>query len=166
MNVSKFPIESQLTQKQFGDAYLRLRLNRQTQAILPMSCIQEVLAVPAHRLTPMPNMPECILGLLNHRSRIFWAVDLPRLLGIETLVRETNPYRIAIARVGNAPLGLAVQEIAGAMRLEAEAIAPSPSRQIAASLRPYLQGCVWESTAELLLLDVESILRSPRLHSA
>jgi len=48
-----------------------------------MKQVQKVLVLLPKRLAPMPNMPACILGLTNRRSRVLWVADLANLLGTE-----------------------------------------------------------------------------------
>lgn len=159
MNTLPLAREANPSQKNSGEAYLRLQLDAQTQAVLPMQQIQEVLVVPAERLTPIPNMPEWVLGLLNQRSRVFWAIDLPCLLALSPPVQQAQEYNIAIARSGNTPLGLVVQKVQGAIRLS-EAAIQSPVGNVAPGLVPYLRGCVLQQSEILLVLDAEAIVHS------
>ncbi len=64
------PVEIQPErQKTSEHTYLKLQIDEQTSAVMPMAHVQEVLVVPVGRITLMPNMPACILGLLNQRSK-------------------------------------------------------------------------------------------------
>lgn len=148
-----------LPQKSSGEAYLHLQLDSQTQALLAMKQAREVLTIPAERLTPIPNMPESVLGLLNQRSRVFWAIDLPQLLELSSLEPHLQEYNLAIVHFDNIPLALAVQGIKGVTRIDSEAIR-SPLGAVAAGLAPYLQGCVLKQEEMLLVLDVGAIVRA------
>ena len=151
-----------------GDAYLRFQIAPQTPAIIPMRYVQEVLMLPIRRLTMMPNMPAAMLGLMNWRSRILWAVDLAQLLGLPMLDTMLQQYILVLIQVGSVQLALAVREVEGITRLHSTAI-QSLDEQLPEALQPYLRGGVLSrqdaSTAELLLvLDTEAILQSPILH--
>ena len=165
MNTSTLAFQSNQLQKNLGDPYLRLQLDRQTQAVLPMEDTQEVLVVPVGRIMPMPNMPACVLGLLNQRSRVFWVIDLPQMLELQALDTEVQQYNLAIVRVGNIPLGLVVEKVKGVMRFTAD-LMQSPIGTVAPGLIPYLRGCLLQKTEVLLVLDAEAIVRSPILHSS
>lgn len=158
-------VEASLPPKEqdLGNAYLKLQLDRQTVAALPMDYTQEVLVVSARRLTPIPNMPACVLGLLNQRSKIFWVVDLPQLLQLSVLDTYVQQYNIAIVRSREIPLGLAVQQVKGVMRFNADAI-HSPVGTVPDNLIPYLQGCISQQTDSVLVLDPVAIVSSPILH--
>ncbi len=164
MNIQTLEVHSNRLQRTVGDAYLKLQLNQQTSAVLPMAHVQEALVVPVGRLTLMPNMPACVLGLLNQRSQVLWVIDLPQMLDLQTLDTDVQHYSIAIVRVGSIPLGLVVQEVKGVMRWSSDSIQP-PIGAVAPDLVPYLRGCMLQPTEVLLVLDAEAIVNSPILHS-
>ncbi|MDG2991875.1 chemotaxis protein CheW [Candidatus Synechococcus calcipolaris G9] len=140
-----------------GEAYLRLQLSDSLSAILPMQQTQEVLVVPSLRLTPMPNMPPPVIGLLNHRNRVVWVVDLPHLLDLPSLPMDMPQQTIAIVRVDQQPLALAVSQIRGVIRLMPDAI-QSPVGTVPAALVPYLSGCCLLDSEMLLVLDPRAII--------
>lgn len=150
--------------KTLGDTYLRFQLEQQTPAILSMEYAQEVLIVPVGRITPMPNMPKCVLGLLNRRNRVLWVVDLAQMLKLQPLDTNTQQYNMAIIRVGKVPLGLVVQEIKGVTRFTSDCI-QSPSGLVTSNLMPYIDGCILQNKEIFLVLNAEAILHSPILHS-
>jgi twitching motility protein PilI len=147
-----------------GKPYLRVKLDPQTSAILPMEFAREVLDIPVQRLTPMPNMAACILGLMNWRSRALWVVDLAQLLELHPLESGSREYHITVIRAGDVPLALAVNEIEGVMRVATEAI-QSPVGVVTAGLTPYLRGVFLQQSDLLLVLDAAAIVRSPILHN-
>lgn len=147
-----------------GNSYLRLDLDRQTPAILAMDHTQEVLVVPTRRITPMPNMAECVLGLLNWRNRVLWVIDLPQMLKLQPLDTAAQQYHIAIIRVGQVPLALVVQEVKGVTQFIPDCI-QSPTGLVPSSLMPYLHGCIQQQNEILLVLNTEAIVHSSVLHS-
>jgi twitching motility protein PilI len=112
----------------------------------------------------MPNMPACILGLMNWRSRIIWAVDLPRMLNLEALDRKLWQYNAIVVKVESLILGLVVQEIKGTTKFMPDDIR-SPIGQVTSSLVPYLRGCVVQEEETLLVLDAQAIVDSSILRS-
>lgn len=150
--------------KTSGEAHLKFQLNQQTPAVFSMKHVQEVLVLPVHRLTPMPNMLPCMLGLMNRRSRVLWLVDLAQLLGISRLNVATRHYNMIIIRVGHLSLGLVVHQVEGMTWLQKDTI-QSPLGQTTAGLVPYLQGCVLQEKEILLVLDAEAIAQSPALRN-
>ncbi len=163
MDISTLAPRLNQPQHTFGDAYIRFQLEPKTPAVMSMAHTQEVVVIPIGRITPMPNMPSCMLGLLNWRSRVFWVIDLAAMLKLQPLNTNVQHYNMAIIRVGQVPLGLVVQEVKGVMRLTADCI-QSPLGFVSTSLAPYLHGCVLQQKDILLVLNAEAIVHSPLFH--
>lgn len=163
MNLSALTLRSDRPQKIQGDAYLKFKLASGFQAVLSMKQVQEVLALPANRLTPMPNMPACILGLMNRRSHVMWVVDLAQMLGISKLDANAREYNLMIVRAGTVILGLSVQQVGGISWITSDAIQPAPNH-LTMNLLPYLRGCTLSEQEILLVLDADAIVHSSILH--
>ncbi|MDJ0636741.1 MAG: chemotaxis protein CheW [Xenococcaceae cyanobacterium MO_188.B29] len=147
-------------QPKLGDAYLKLQLDLTTVSALLLDHIQEVLVIPVEQITFMPNMPDCVLGLINRRNKVLWLVDFPQMMGLESLERDVRQYHIAIARLENMLLGLAVEQVRGVIRLTAAEI-ESPQDDDAPNLKPYLKGRVLEQGESLMVLDAKAIINAP-----
>lgn len=149
-----------------GDAYLKFRLNPQTAAVIAMRSVQEALVLPARRLTPMPNVPAPMLGLMNRRSRVIWVIDLAQLLELSMLDPNVQQYQLMLIQIGTVPLGLAVQQVEGMVRFQPDEI-QSPIGQVSAALVPYLRGCALQQQDQkqeiVLVLDAEAIVQAPLL---
>jgi twitching motility protein PilI len=141
------------------DGYLKFQLNQQTGAVLSIAHTQEAIVVPVTSVTAIPNMPACILGLMNWRSHIIWVVDLPKMFNLECLDNRLRQYNIIVIQIESMILGLVVQEIKGTTKFIADDLR-SPVGQVASSLVPYLCGCVVQQEEILLVLDAVHILRS------
>lgn len=152
--------------KGIGDAYLKFRLNSKTPAAFAMRLVQEALILPNRRLTPMPNMPAPMMGLMNRRSRVLWVIDLPQLLGLPALDYNIQQHTLILVQVGTVPLGLAVQQVEGMIRLQPQEVQP-PLGQTSLALLPYLRGCALQShdtkPEMMLILDAEAIVQAPIL---
>jgi twitching motility protein PilI len=144
--------------------YLQLQLNANILAVVPMRYTQEVLTVSSRRITPMPNMPDCILGLLNQKSRIFWVADLSQMFNMQPIDRNLQQYHLAIIRFKDIPLGLIVSQIKGVVRLNPEEI-QSLKEKVIPSLEPYFYGYCQQQDKRMLVLNPEALVNSPLLHS-
>lgn len=142
-----------------GQPYIQFRLDPNSVGLLTTEYAREVVDVPVQRLTPIPNMPAPMLGLMNWRSLAIWAVDLPHLLGFGRLGNTTQQYHMMMIRAGQTPLALAVPEIQGVARLQSEQII-SPVGMTPAGVVPFLQGCVLDNQQVLLVLDALAIARN------
>lgn len=143
------------------DVYVRFQINDHTPAILSMEYVEEVLIVPLTRITPMPNMPECVLGLINRRNRVLWVIDLAQVLNLQ-LDTNTQQYQMVIIQVG-VPLALVVQEVKSVTRFTPDCI-QSTVELVASDITPYINGCVVQEQETLLVINAEAIMQSPILH--
>jgi positive phototaxis protein PixI len=146
-----------------GDLYLKFKLNPQTTALVSMNHTQEAVILPVESVTAMPNMPPCVLGLMNWRSHIIWVIDLPIMLNLESINIRLRQYNVILINVKSVVLGLVVREITGISNLISDDI-QSPSGKVAASLQPYVRGIVHQPET-WLVLDASSIVDSPILYS-
>jgi positive phototaxis protein PixI len=151
------------SKKNAGQPYLRVRLDPQTLAILSLRYLQEVVVIPVQNLTPLPNLPPCLLGVINRRSRVLWAIDLPQLLQFPSSAFKAQQYNIVIVRVGGITAGFVVPAIEGMVRLTNERLEPPPSAANI-DLSSYVRGCVGQDSGRLWVLDVAAILQSSLLH--
>lgn len=146
-----------------GDSYLSFYLNPQTPALLLMKYAQEIIIVPLNRIIPMPNMPGCVLGLLNRRSRILWVINLAHLLNLPVSDPIAQQYQIIIIYVGQIKLGLVVQSVKGVTHFpHSSSQAPT---ELISSLAPYVSGCIPQGNEMLIVLDAEKIANSPTLQA-
>ncbi len=155
-------VENASTFNQVKDAYLNLQLDAQAQILLPMTQIQEVVEVSLERLTPIPNMPSYVLGLLNQRSQVIWTIDLAAFLNFTPLNLEQTSYTITIIRGGKTAIGLATEKMKGIIRAFPDNI-QSPVGAVAPSIVPYLRGCLFHPPETIFfVLDPQSILSVSR----
>jgi positive phototaxis protein PixI len=142
-----------------GDMFLRFQLDRQTCAVVPMLQTQEAIVLPSGRISVIPNLPSPVMGLFNRRSSLLWLVDLPEILGLEPIDRHTHSYDVALLRVGQTPLAVAVRSIQGVVRFTQEQI-ESPMGSFNPAFTPYLRGWILQEQELVLVLDPESIINA------
>jgi positive phototaxis protein PixI len=142
-----------------GEMFLRFQLDKQTCAVVPMLQTQEAIVLPAGRVSVIPNLPSCILGLFNRRSNLLWLVDLPDILGLEPIDRYAHSYDVALLKVGQTPLAVAVRSIQGVVRFNQEEIR-SPIGSFNPAFTPYLSGWILQEQELVLVLDPEAIINA------
>lgn len=146
-----------------GDIYVKVQLDKYTSAILSMDYVQEVLIVPISRISPMPNMPDCILGLLNRHNRVLWVIDLAQVMNL-SLDTNAQQYHIVIILVNQVSLALVVQEVKGVIRFTPDCI-QSSIEQACSDITDYIHGWVVQAQETLMVLNAEAIAHSPSLHN-
>jgi twitching motility protein PilI len=159
MDASALTLQSNHTQRLLGEPHLRFQIAPDTTAVLPMQQVQEVLALPVQRLTPLPNLPERILGLMNRRSRVLWVVDLAHLLEIPGFERDRRHYDLVLLRIDTIGFAVAVQQIGGIVWLTADQRQPPP-QHVSPQLQPFLSGCVLQESEIWLVLNGAAIAQA------
>lgn len=143
-----------------GESYIRLQITSEISAFLAMEKVQESLIIGAERITPLPNMPESFIGIMNSRDRVFSVFDLALLLKLPTSLFSPRQYQVVVLETKTAKpiyLAFAISGLQGMTRLAREQISKSLD-EIPAELLPFAIGCVNEQESVLPLLEFEAIL--------
>ncbi|MBW4421611.1 MAG: chemotaxis protein CheW [Myxacorys californica WJT36-NPBG1] len=162
VNPSALSLTPARTRTHQGEPYLKFQVTEGVQAGLIMKQVQEVLVLPTPQLTPIPNLPVGVLGLMHRRSRVLWVVDLALLLGVGVLDYSPQQYDIVIVRTGGAAIALAIRQVGGIAGVQPTHVQPLPSHA-AKGLIPYSRGCILQPQEIVFLLDGEAILQAPIL---
>jgi positive phototaxis protein PixI len=167
-----------------GKAYLRFQLTADIAAAISMERVQASLLVPGDRITPLPNLPEAVIGIINTRDRFFCVFDLAQLFMLPSTLISARQYHTIVLRVNvdNLPVsfgsnnnsalldaeelfvGIAVDRIQGIVRLTADKLR-SPELDSLDPLLPYIsraailqeRGYANEDDQQILLLNIDSI---------
>ncbi|WP_215610560.1 chemotaxis protein CheW [Leptothoe spongobia] len=150
-----------------GEQFLRLELTPDLTVALALSWIEETLLISPQWVTPMPNMPIHVLGLMSSKSQVFWVINFPQLLGLPVALEVSQYYEVVVIRAlpmetmevsteGELYLGLVVPKIRGSIRLSLEDIV-FPTDEVESNLQPYLSGQVVLDGKPILILSAEAI---------
>lgn len=145
-----------------GDPYIRFKLTSDITALLSMDRVENSIIIDADKITPMPGMPESVVGIMSSRDRVFCVFDLARLLGVTSETVARRQYQILVLQTDTEPqinIGLAVTQLQGIVRKTSAQIQSVPSN-IDASLTPYLRGAVTEQQEIIPILEFDYILRT------
>lgn len=135
-----------------GDPYIKFQLTSEVTALLSMERVQETLIIEAGQITPLPSMPQSVIGITNSHDRVFCVFDLARLLSLPYSSLPPRQYQIIVLQsTSQTPihLGLAVTNIQGIMRLTSEQISSSTDA-VSAKLISYVSGIVTSGTIPVL----------------
>lgn len=145
-----------------GEPYLRFQLTPEITALVSMQWVQESLLISAEQITPLPNMPESFIGIINSRNHVFSVIDLAQMMQLSTASLSVRQYHIIVLQTSPTSsaegllIGLVVHRIQGITRLTDEQLA-SPLEDFPPALTPYLRGCVDEAENRTLVLSAEAI---------
>ncbi len=156
-NVAEIIQQGVEEQKKLGTAYLRLQISPDATAAVAMQAARAALVVSTDRLTPLPNMPSYVIGLLAHRSRVLWTLDLAKILGYPPIDLRRSKLNIVLLEIDRQVVAFAVPEISGVMRFMPEEVI-SPLANFSAKLVPYLQGWLPYEGETLLILSARALV--------
>lgn len=159
-----------------GEAFLRFQVTSEITMALPLTCIEETKLLSPAAITPMPNMPMHVLGLMRLRDEILWLTSCARLLGLTTEVERNDRYETIIIRIASDMetttnsetdlfLGFTVHKIKGSIRLTDAQIAPLAAN-VKPELQPFLSGQVNQDGETLLLLNPDALVDRSHLDVA
>lgn len=126
--------------------------------------INQVLEVgEPQRITPVPNVPDWILGVTNLRGDIISVVDCGAFLNLhDKIALEMSSMCVVRNQKRDLTTSLMVDRIEGMLNL-AEDLIVLPEATLGDSLLPYLQG-VYDHEGHLLnVLNLEGLLSSMEL---
>ena len=157
--------EKMSVQQESGlDTCLKFSIDPQTVGLLESEFTQEVLTIRASHIMPVPNKPSCILGILSRRRRVYWAIDLAMLLGLQPLDQNIGLYEVILTSAQQLSLALIVPKILGVVHIPNGSFEQNISL-VPNTLRPYLKGYISEKGGFSYLLKAENIVQSTILHS-
>ncbi len=81
-----------------GDYYLRFQLTDSISALIDLKYVQESLTIQGDRITPIPNLPEYVVGLMSSRNQVFLAIDLAHIIGFTPETVNLRQYQTIIVR--------------------------------------------------------------------
>jgi purine-binding chemotaxis protein CheW len=90
---------------------------------LPIECVQEINR--NLELTPIPNAPPTVRGVINLRGEVVTVLDLHRVLGVEPK-DKCRTSRNLIIHMDGEKFGLWVDRIADIMAVDPNSLLPSP----------------------------------------
>jgi purine-binding chemotaxis protein CheW len=123
---------------------------------IPTALVCEVLR--PQELTPVPGVPDTLVGLHNLRGQILPVFDLRSLFGLPTSPSTQLPWIVVLGRE-RPEAGIVADTVHDVATLRIDQILPAPAA-VRGIARSYLQGVTADA---LLILAAESLLQGPLL---
>lgn len=120
--------------------------------------VQEIIRLP--NITPIPNAPSFILGMINLRGKIIPVIDLRQRLRINGGGRSENDRRsrILIVEMFTHVTGFIVDSVSEVMKVADAEIEPTPHLVASSINAEYIQGVIKLPNRLIMLLDFSRIL--------
>jgi purine-binding chemotaxis protein CheW len=135
-----------------------LRVGRETVG-LPISLVREIVRVP--EITPVPNAPAHIEGVINLRGRIVAVIDLRKRFG-EIAPERSTKNRIVVVEIEDRWVGLLVSGASEVLRIASSEI-EAPQNIFPNEEMDYVTGVGKFKGRLIIMLDLSRILRRAEL---
>ena len=135
-----------------------LRIGRETLG-LPISLVREIVRVP--EITPVPNSPPHIEGVINLRGRIIAVIDLGKRFG-EAAIERNSKSRIVVVEMEERLVGLLVNSASEVLRIAPSEI-EAPQNVFPDEDMNYVTGVGRVKDRLIILLDLSRILQRAEL---
>lgn len=149
-----------------GDQYLTFMLDGEEYGV-DILRVQEIKGWDS--VTPIPNTPEYIRGVINLRGTIVPIIDLRHRFNLESV--EYGPVTVVIVlRVDSLTggksriMGLVVDAVSDVYNVPDDAIKPSPDFGSAVSV-DFVQGLATLENAMVIILDIDRLLNEDEMSS-
>ena len=145
-----------------GD-YLTFHLTGELHGV-PVTQVRGVLALP--QITPVPNLPTFMRGVIHHEGAIVPVMDLALRLGLDATVvgSETCVILVRVAHgTRTLTMGMVVTEVQDVVVYDRQHLLPPPEFGVRLDTR-FLLGLVRHDNGTVtLLLDLERVLSEEEL---
>jgi purine-binding chemotaxis protein CheW len=122
--------------------------------------VQEIIRLT--NITPIPNAPRFILGMINLRGKIIPVIDLRQRLKIRGNQAGANDRktRILIVEIYNHVTGFIVDSVSEVMKVPVAEIEPTPHLVVSSIEAEYIKGVVKLPNRLIILLDFRRVLKA------
>lgn len=117
--------------------------------------VQEIIR--AAPITPVPNSPDFVEGVINLRGDIIPVIDLRKRLNLYINENDSDNW-IIILDIGGKVTGFIVDAVSKVMKILENSIEPPPDLVVAGLESQYIQGVCDIGNNILILLDFNRIL--------
>lgn len=109
-------------------------------------------------ITPIPNSPDFIEGVINLRGNIIPVIDLRRRLNLRQAVSPAAQIWIMILNVNGRVTGFIVDSVTQVLKVPSNSIKPPPDIVVSGLQSQYITGVCRIDRRLLILLDFNRIL--------
>jgi purine-binding chemotaxis protein CheW len=109
-------------------------------------------------ITPIPNSPDFIEGVINLRGNIIPVIDLRKRLNLQDLIAPAGQLWIMILNVNGRITGFIVDSVTQVLKVPSNSIKPPPDIVVSGLQSQYITGVCRIDKRLLILLDFNRIL--------
>ncbi|MGB2762506.1 MAG: chemotaxis protein CheW [Minisyncoccales bacterium] len=125
-----------------------------------ISGVREILRVP--EVTPIPNSPNFIEGIINVRGKIVVVMDMEERFNLERESKKKSLH-VLLTEIGNSTFGAIVDEVTEVLRIPKESIEEAPAIISEKIHAEYVKGIVVLEDRLIILLDFAKVFEEKGL---
>lgn len=130
---------------------------------LPILDVREIIHLTA--ITPVPQAPQFVEGVINLRGQIIPVVDLRKRFGLTTEKAGENT-RIIVVELGNGVIiGLIVDAVREIERIPGESITPPPSLVAGSIGAEYIKGISNYEDKMIVHIDMRKVFNTAEMNA-
>lgn len=129
---------------------------------LPILDVREIIRMTP--ITPVPQAPGFVEGVINLRGQIIPIVDLRRRFGLSPKEHDDNTCIIVADLNGGIQIGLIVDAVREVERLPAETITPPPSLVAGAIGAEYIKGISNHEDKMIIHIELRKVFNTEELN--
>lgn len=138
------------------EQYVVFHLDGQAYAV-PILSVTEVVTVL--EITPVPNAPDYILGLMNLRGKVLPVLDLEKKFELNRETQATRQHIMVAESEQKVLFGIVVDQVKEVLRISPEAVKPPPEIVKSKIAAEYLAGVIIiEDTSPSAAEGAESVI--------
>lgn len=121
---------------------------------VPILDVREIILMS--EVTPVPNAPAFVEGVINLRGQIIPIVDLRKRFKLKQKT-EADKSRIVVVEVANSVLGLIVDGDSEVLRIPADFVKPAPALIAGGIGAEYIKGIAYYQERMIILIDLHKV---------
>lgn len=129
---------------------------------VPILDVQEIIRMT--EITPVPQAPGFVEGVINLRGQIIPVVDLRKRFGLQANDQDSNT-RIVVIEVHSNVLGLIVDSVSEVLRIPHDTVAPPPALVANSIGAEYIKGISHYQDEMIILIDLKRVFSSDEIES-
>lgn len=129
---------------------------------IPILEVKEI--VKNTEITPVPDSPLFILGVINLRGKVAPIMDMEKRFSLVREHQTTPEHIIMYEDENNNLLGIQVDQVLGVLKVNAENIKPTPKAVTSKIASDYLRGVAVIDDRVILIINLPKILNHENLN--
>lgn len=126
---------------------------------VPIDMVREIIKIGA--ITPIPDSPKFIKGIINVRGEIVTTIDMKSLFALPE-DHLSDPKHIIVTKQEDSLFGLIVDEVVEVLRVQEKEINPTPD-VISKIHQTYISGVVTHDDRLIIVLNLGRVLAQKEL---